>query len=384
METIKMRLPPEASEDRAPEIGPKVSPYASPSCKVYFRSGQPFIVPRGLLREGLESICYKSNEIRLENVLDECGHVVIHYLHTGRWQTLDDADLPGAARLSKRLEVSLLVYGTAQTYNLPGLAELSKQKISQYAGALPALQVLVLASDACQLLGEGDLWFSTFIKLRVEELFQDASSQEKTRFLTCFDTATPYSKMLVKLIVEICCRNSAPFCPESQPNTPPAEPELPEPYDPTELSTKYKKKKKKRNPWEHPAEEEAPPVAIADPEPEPAPASARWTESEPEPAVEAAPDPQTVYELGWPTSMSKTDRKESMESLRERPPEEEAPRMAIDAEPEPVPDLPGPAQWAEAEAQSAREPADLPAVHNGGWTTPTPKEKKKKKKKASV
>ncbi|KAK1977513.1 hypothetical protein LZ30DRAFT_664863 [Colletotrichum cereale] len=244
METNEMRAPPppehEASEDGARKHVSKVSPYASPSCKVYFKSGRLFRVPRDLLCEALESIRRSSNEIRLKNVPDEAGHVLIHYFHTGKWQILESEDILDAATDLNDLEVSLHVYATAQTYNIPGLAELAKQEILSNAGSFSDLQVLVSASDACQLVGENNLWFSAFIKRRVERLFQDTASLNKARFLMCFDTATPYSQMLVGLMLEICCKNSSPFYPESQ-ATPLSEREV------TKKPLKDKKKKKTKN-----------------------------------------------------------------------------------------------------------------------------------------
>ncbi|KAK1960840.1 hypothetical protein LY78DRAFT_645917 [Colletotrichum sublineola] len=313
----------------SPPKGPKASPYASPSCEVYFKSGQLFRVPRGLLCGELESIRSSSNKIRLKHVLDEAGHVLIHYLHTGTWQTLDDTDLSDGARHLKRLEVSLHVYATAQTYHLPGLAEMAKEEISQYEEeALPALQILILASDACQLLGDDDVWFSAFIKLRVEQLFGDAASLDRTRLLTCFDTATPYSKMLISFIVEICCRNSTPSYPESQP-TPYTEPDtafepeaatssgvaesrLEQPEDPPParentqydswglISGKKEKKKKKKQIQYEPREEAAHPMAIEESEPVPV------QMEEPQPVVEEMKDsPDDAWGLSAKASMKK-------------------------------------------------------------------------------
>ncbi|KAK2021952.1 hypothetical protein LX32DRAFT_574425 [Colletotrichum zoysiae] len=306
---------PEAEENRNPKIGPKVSPYTSPNCDVYFRSGQLFRVPRDLLCEGLENIRKALGQIHLRDVPDEAGHTVLHYLHTSMWQTLDDADLPDEARPLNQLEVSLHVYATAQTYSLPGLAELAKQEIHQHAEALPALQVLVSASDACRLLGEDDLWLSAFIKLRVEELVRGNSASEKMRFLTCFDAATPYTKMLAGIMVDIlCCKSSSPLYPE--PRTPQSEPDTIEqepasPDDPeglasskktkkkekTKEKTKGKKKEKKKRISEYPPEETVPPMAIAEPEAEPAPEPEpvqeleQLTEPEPESTPEPAPEP---------------------------------------------------------------------------------------------
>ncbi|KZL73064.1 hypothetical protein CT0861_06791 [Colletotrichum tofieldiae] len=302
---------PEMPEDLEPEVTPNVSPYSSPSCKVYFRSGRLFRVPRDLLCEALESIRRSSHEIRLSHIPDEAGHVLIHYLHTGRWQAIVDKESLDTTGNSTLLEISLHVYAAARTYKLPRLTAFAEARISRYAVALPALEILILASNACQLLGEDDLWFSGFIKLRVRQLFEDPTSLDKTAFLSCFDSATPYSKMLVKYMVDICCEKSTFVYPESLP-TPQAEPDTtvrpeatplliaaepeseppkelapndePAPNDVGELFRKDKKKKKGKKMYQFPPEPEAVPLmdtaepwpeAVAEVEP------AQSTESEP-------------------------------------------------------------------------------------------------------
>ncbi|KAK2055205.1 hypothetical protein LY76DRAFT_607861 [Colletotrichum caudatum] len=373
---------PEAEEDRNPKIGPKVSPYASPGCQVYFKSGQLFRIPRDLI-SGLGSICNGLNKIYLGDVPDEAGHTVLHYLHTGMWQTLDDADLPDEARPLNQLEVGLHVYATAQTYGLPGLAALAKQEIHQHAEALPALQVLVSASDACRLLGEDDPWFASFVKLRVEELVRGASSSEKTRFLTCFDAATPYSRMLAGLMVDILCRQgSSPLSPE--PRTPQTEPDTaskPEAAPPLEAAAvidqeptsqddpwawtptarHISKKKKKKRASEHPPEEAVPPTAIAEPEaepapePEPVPEPGQWTEPEPEPESTPEPAPEPAQ---WVES---------------------------ELEPEPAPEPePEPGQWTEPEPLEVTKDALADVGDEFPAATSSKKYKKKKKKAPAI
>ncbi|KAK1991470.1 hypothetical protein LX36DRAFT_531044, partial [Colletotrichum falcatum] len=227
METSKMMSPPlsEASDDHGPKTGPKVSPYSSTSCRVYFRSGKPFRVPRDLLCDEFKNMRRGSGEVRLKNVPDEVGHVIVHYLYTRTWQTLEGADPPEDAAgppPPDRLEVGMHVYAAAQTYGMPGLAELARQDISRRAAPLPALQVLLTASDVCRLLGDGDAWFSAFVGDRVERLLRDdADPLDRARFLTCFDSATPYSKMLAGLMLDMCCRESASPPPEPRPTPQP-------------------------------------------------------------------------------------------------------------------------------------------------------------------
>lgn len=193
--------------------------------------------------------------------------MLIHYLHTATWQTLQDEDWLDATKHASHLEICLHVYAIAQTYKLSGLAEFAETNISHYARAVPALAALLLASDACRRLGEEDAWISAFTKLRLRQLFDDPASLDKTGFLGCFESATAYSKMLVKHVVEICCEKSTSIYQfESQPTPqtkpvptaglegtllfnatePKFETEMePVPGDSRESSLKDKKKKKK-------------------------------------------------------------------------------------------------------------------------------------------
>ncbi|KZL88010.1 hypothetical protein CI238_13291 [Colletotrichum incanum] len=205
------QMPGFLTPDNPLDAGPEVSPYLSSSCKVYFKGGQQFTIPYDFLRLSgkLQTLNDSWYGIRLEDVPDEAGHVLIHYLHTGTWQTLRVNDPTPAVIQSTQLNISLHVYAAAQTYKLPGLAELAKEKISHYAEQLPDLEVLVLASDAGRLLGEGDLWFSDFIRLRIRHLFEDPALLNRTEFLGCFNSATTYTRMLVKGLIDICCDMSS-------------------------------------------------------------------------------------------------------------------------------------------------------------------------------
>ncbi|KAK2053467.1 hypothetical protein LY76DRAFT_477050, partial [Colletotrichum caudatum] len=199
------------------------SPYVSSSCKVYFKSGQHFTIPYDFLRlsEKLQKINDSWYGIRLEDIPDEAGHVLIHYLHTGTWQTLRVNDPTPAVIRSTQLNISLHVYAAAQAYNLPKLAALAKGQISHYAGQLPDLEVLVLASDAGRLLGEGDLWFFDFIRLRIRQLLEDPALSNRTDFLGCFNSATTYTRMLVKGLIDICCDMSTSVNPTEYRSTSP-------------------------------------------------------------------------------------------------------------------------------------------------------------------
>ncbi|KAK2061313.1 hypothetical protein LY76DRAFT_644034 [Colletotrichum caudatum] len=192
------------------DIGPEVSPYTSSICEIYFKTQQPFMIHRDLIRASsrLDEVCSDSNEIYINDVPDEAGHVLVNYLYTGTWQAIRKRHSPRDSMTSTNLETSVHVYAVAQAYGLPDLAELAKVNISQSAEALPAFDVIVLASEACRILPDDDPWFLAFIKMRIEHLFKEPSTLNEPVLLEYFRGDTPYSKILAKSLVRICCENS--------------------------------------------------------------------------------------------------------------------------------------------------------------------------------
>ncbi|KAK1973310.1 hypothetical protein LZ30DRAFT_828043 [Colletotrichum cereale] len=189
-------------------VGPEASPYSSPICNVAFKSGQRFHISSDLLPDELKDFRRSSGELRIKNIPDEAGHVLLHYLYTGTWQTLRVKDSLDAVNHSTQLEISLHVYATARTFHLPDLAEFAKDDIFHHAQELPTVEVLVLASDACRHLGAEDLWLSAFTKQRTQQLFEGSGSLNKTGFLECFNNSPAYSKMLVKRLVDMLSEKS--------------------------------------------------------------------------------------------------------------------------------------------------------------------------------
>ncbi|KAK2056719.1 hypothetical protein LY76DRAFT_594878 [Colletotrichum caudatum] len=188
------------------------SPYTSPICSIYFANGERFTVPRDIIcvSAELERICSNGDEVVVEDVPPEAGHVLIHYLYTRTWQTLCSRDLPryGHGNLTQ-FETSLYVYAAALTYGLVGLAELAKQNIPRYASELSVQDVVTSAAKPCEILPEDDPWFSTYIRVHIEQLFGDPDFFDQRAFLDCFNGASKYSRILAKCLVSICCQKAA-------------------------------------------------------------------------------------------------------------------------------------------------------------------------------
>ncbi|CRK25746.1 hypothetical protein BN1723_013683 [Verticillium longisporum] len=153
------------------DTGPVTSPYMGAQVQVYFRSGLPFHIPRVLWKKARVKAFYSSADqsYHLPDVPDEAGHVLIHHLFTGTYQTLK------ASTGLSSLEVAVYVYTTALSCRLPALAALAKARIARFADVLgsPA-QVLRVVSEGARLLAREDPWLVGFVASHVRRVLEDA------------------------------------------------------------------------------------------------------------------------------------------------------------------------------------------------------------------
>ncbi|KAF5527017.1 hypothetical protein CGCA056_v001565 [Colletotrichum aenigma] len=200
-----------------------LSPYASTSCYVYFKNNIPFVVPRELLLHAGNILSVSPilpgdgpNHIRMEEVPDDAGHVLVHYVYTGTWQILrqrhtqqqptafSDSNI-GVTKSD--FETSVHVYCAARAYGLSNLVELAKGQVQRLASHLTPLNVLLSASEACQLLAEDDLWFRGFLQRLLRLMFNNSKDLEESLFLGCIGQDTVYSKFLMRSLFRLCCQN---------------------------------------------------------------------------------------------------------------------------------------------------------------------------------
>ncbi|KAF0328375.1 hypothetical protein GQ607_004527 [Colletotrichum asianum] len=221
-------LSPDEPEPPAPEDAPVLSPYTSPTCRVYFRNKIPFFVPRDLLCNASELLGAlvtlpsdepqdELNDIHIEEVPDDAGHVLVHYLYTGTWQTLSQSHSqqeplacydPNISVIKSDFETSVHVYCAAKAYGLPALVGMAKKAVLRLANYLTPLDVVVSASEACQLLSEHDIWFRSFLQRRLRLMFNTSKHLDDSVFLRCVQHGTVYSNFLVKSMFLLCCQNS--------------------------------------------------------------------------------------------------------------------------------------------------------------------------------
>ncbi|KAF1832411.1 hypothetical protein BDW02DRAFT_503088 [Decorospora gaudefroyi] len=97
--------------------------------------------------------------------LDEAtAHTLVHYLYTGKYQSLN-AQASSDKAIPESYKLGAGVYCAAVRYKLPGLAELAKEQITSFDDDVTIFDILAVARDhAFPLLPEEDAWYPTYIE----------------------------------------------------------------------------------------------------------------------------------------------------------------------------------------------------------------------------
>lgn len=218
------------------DAGPGSSPYLTRTCHLICNNNERFAISFGLLEpmSKLKGFFKRSSDARLD-FPQEAGHVLVHYLYTGRYQTLRQEDLARETLLKTPLEVSLCVFNIAQTYEVPGLASLAKERIACFSDKLAPLSFLRTAKDISQWLTSSadDTWLYNLVKSRVHRLFEDPKSLDQEGFLELFEPPGAFPKILSRAMMEeLCCLKTSMYTPSTaSAEAAPHIPELREPLD---------------------------------------------------------------------------------------------------------------------------------------------------------
>jgi hypothetical protein len=134
------------------------------------------------------------------------AHTLVHYLYTGKYQTLSvhaasDKVIPESYKLSA------CAYCAAVRYGLPGLTELARSKIKSFGEDVTVFDMLAVARDyAFPLLPEDDVWYPEYL----EDALHHAMAKDPTPFRKPnFITIVEGNSRLLQLVWEIMINNYA-------------------------------------------------------------------------------------------------------------------------------------------------------------------------------
>ncbi|KAG9190132.1 hypothetical protein G6011_08220 [Alternaria panax] len=123
-------------------------------------------------------VAFVQQPVLLSELDQNTAHTLIHYLYTGKFQSLSTLASSDKA-ISEVYKLGTSVYCAAARYQLPGLAELAQNKMKSLDEEMSIFDILAVAGDhAFPLLPEDDVWYSSY----VEESLNNAMADDPEPF----------------------------------------------------------------------------------------------------------------------------------------------------------------------------------------------------------
>ncbi|KAH8768399.1 hypothetical protein F5883DRAFT_554504 [Diaporthe sp. PMI_573] len=194
------------------------SPYSASSITLCCKGGARYSVPSPLLRKHskLGALCSSfSTALFLENVSQDVGHVLVHYLFTDTYQCLRPKGQSEFERLVAECTTSIRVYAFARGHGLQSLEELAKSEVDRLGAGLPISLVLNLIQEAYPNPSVDDTWINSYFKARLRSLFQNPAEELECRHVLNTDRKTmAISEIFVNGLLELLNENllTRPTC----------------------------------------------------------------------------------------------------------------------------------------------------------------------------
>ncbi|EHK18909.1 uncharacterized protein TRIVIDRAFT_204313 [Trichoderma virens Gv29-8] len=188
---------------------PETSPYEVPSVALYFANGCTLYISPRLLAQSPKLERYLLNPSPLLDISKDAGHVLVHYLTTGSYQSLKSINLSPQEEVVADFLTGIHVYTAAKTFVLPNLVELAKAEIERLGGRLQLSLVFDLLRDAYPDPETNDVWIGNYLKNRLKCFLTDGiieplASEADVRYKTA-----SISDILFKTILELFQENKA-------------------------------------------------------------------------------------------------------------------------------------------------------------------------------
>ncbi|KAK4209933.1 hypothetical protein QBC37DRAFT_449207 [Rhypophila decipiens] len=225
-ESSTSTLPPVIEEiDHRPDN----SPYASTPCTVPFAS--PMTVPKDILIKSPKlHAAFEDKLPELPDIPEDIGHVLVHYLHTGTYESLKPKEPFIPSKQIVELKTSIKAYAAARAYDLPELMRLTQQQIEKHGEGLPLPSLLEITRDSFPTLSEHDDWFIYYLKSRIRPHLEDPKSILGSDLLDRISGILSPHKVLLRTVLEMFCERIVPLpkaianmahAESARPNSPP-------------------------------------------------------------------------------------------------------------------------------------------------------------------
>jgi hypothetical protein len=139
----------------------------------------------------------------LPDIDKSIGHVLVHYLYTGTYQTLDDLNCSPAEQTHSEFKRTVLAYATAKKHELHGLEELAKDRIEHFGAEMDIHDIVETIKDEYSKLPGDSTWFLDYLKEKARAAFEvDHTIFTKDDFFGRIDDAA-LTRVLATCVVEL-------------------------------------------------------------------------------------------------------------------------------------------------------------------------------------
>ncbi|KPM45609.1 hypothetical protein AK830_g932 [Neonectria ditissima] len=197
---------PESLED---DTRPEVSPYSGRLHQVSFQDGEPLQVPKSLLLEypKFYKACTKvrvpDNGPRFPHLPQHVGHVLVHFIFTGRYQCLKPKGMSAVDKRVSEFATALRVCSVAEEYSMPALGMLAKAEVCTLGKDLSLASVIDIIESE-QGVSVQNVWVAAYLKLRVKSFCKTmtrTTEQKSLKELEAFPPTT--SKLILRSVAEL-------------------------------------------------------------------------------------------------------------------------------------------------------------------------------------
>ncbi|KAF2184780.1 hypothetical protein K469DRAFT_449053, partial [Zopfia rhizophila CBS 207.26] len=144
-----------------------------------------------------------AGNIHLPNVDESTGHVLVHYLYTSAYQTLDDMETSLVGEANIEFKKAVLAYTAANKYSLRGLQQLSKHKIEHFGAEMNIFNVIEAIKKNFSKLLCNNPWVYNYLDRKAKTTFkEDHTVFTRNNFFNRINDVA-LAKVMAKCIVEL-------------------------------------------------------------------------------------------------------------------------------------------------------------------------------------
>lgn len=163
-----------------------------------------------MLRSPKLHAAYESQLPELPAITDDIGHILVHYLHTGNYESLKPKEVDTLAKQIAELRTSIRAYATARAYDLPDLMKLAEKNIQKYGEGVTLPILLEITKEAHPNLSEVDVWFLGYLKSRIRPHLENPKELLGSNLLDQISSILSPNRVLLRTVLEMFCERITP------------------------------------------------------------------------------------------------------------------------------------------------------------------------------